>query len=233
MKVSNEAQINVKTDSQAAMKKYEKEIQQLKKELAYQNLNADKKVEKLTPEQKTVQYKLAKKYLKEKEGKNDLQIDSLAHAQLLFQQFRKAHRSICKTMKNRLKLKHMTSLGSGIGVGSTEGEEISMIHKKVRKSKSSSKRSSIVKLMAEDDKRSFYVCSLNRMNDFEKNEYFSQSTFEESNMENKNKTFDSGKQSPLHHDELHSFKNLVQKALGATSLNSIQVKNIKELSINF
>jgi len=80
--------------------------------------------------------------------------------------------------------------------------------------------------MGEDDKRSFYVCSLNRMNDYEKNEYFSQSTFEESNMENKNKTFDSGKQSPLHNDELHSFKNLVQKALEANSLQSIQVNKI-------
>jgi len=112
MKVSNEAQINVKTDSQSALKKYEKEIQQLKKELAYQNLNSDKKLEKLTPEQKTLQYKLAKKYLKK--GISDLQVDSVAHAQLLFKQFRKAHRAICKTMKNRLKLKHMTSLRSEI-----------------------------------------------------------------------------------------------------------------------
>jgi len=112
MKVSNEAQINVKMDSQGMIKKYEKELKQLRQELAYQNLNVDKKLEKYTTDEKNLQYKIAKKYLKE--GSGEIQIDSVAHAQLLFKQFRKAHRVICKTMKNRLALKQMKSLGSEI-----------------------------------------------------------------------------------------------------------------------
>jgi len=251
MKVSNEAQINVKMDSQGMIKKYEKELKQLRQELAYQNLNVDKKLEKYTTDEKNLQYKIAKKYLKE--GSGEIQIDSVAHAQLLFKQFRKAHRVICKTMKNRLALKQMKSLGSEI-IGGGEEKELSIIHKKMRKTKSVSKRSSIGKMMPEVDmknytsatdfsgddsnRKSFYVCSLNKINDYERNEIFSQSTFEEketmeeSNMDNKNKTFDygfssmsglgSGKQSPLTHDELLSFKTMVQKSLVANSLQSIQ-----------
>ena len=102
MKVSNEAHINVKVDSQILIKKYEREITQLKHELTIRNESSvDKKStltkKKFTPEEKKAQYKQAKKYLKGDIKK--IEADSVDHAQALFRQLRRAHKQIIKLMQ--------------------------------------------------------------------------------------------------------------------------------------
>lgn len=106
MKVSNEAKINVKVDPQTLIKKYEKEIKQLKQELVNQSgVMSEKKSsvgfvgsEDYTFEEKKFQYKMAKEYLR---GEiDDLEIESIAHAKSLIQQFRKIYSTLTAQMKD-------------------------------------------------------------------------------------------------------------------------------------
>jgi len=100
MKVSNETHINVKVDSQALIKKYEKEITQLKHELTVCNeTKSGIAKKKYTPEEKKSQYKQAKKYLKGEIKKLD--VESVDHAQALLRQLRRAHKKIVKLISEK------------------------------------------------------------------------------------------------------------------------------------
>lgn len=102
MKVSNEAQINVKLDPKALIKKYENEIQQLKRELVTQSVFGNKSpfpYDRITEEENESHYKIAKSYL---EGEiEEIEIHTISHAQTLFKQLRRAHNDLSKKPKKK------------------------------------------------------------------------------------------------------------------------------------
>lgn len=106
MKVSNEAQINVKLDPQALIKKYENEIQQLKRELVTQSVFGNKSpfpYDRATQEENELNYKTAKSYL---QGEiEEIEIHTISHAQALFKQLRRAHKDLSKKTKKKKAIK--------------------------------------------------------------------------------------------------------------------------------
>jgi len=100
-KVSNEATINVHLDPQVLLKKYEKEIKELKQELAMHDTLGNRgriNYEPYTPEQQYLQQQIAKKYLN---GEiEDIDIESLRQVKELFIQFRNIYRNLLKDVKN-------------------------------------------------------------------------------------------------------------------------------------
>lgn len=100
-KVSNEATINVHLDPQVLLKKYEKDIKELKQELAMHDTLGNRgriNYEPYTPEQQYVQQQIAKKYLNG--DIDDIEIDSLRQVKELFIQFRNIYRNLIKDVKN-------------------------------------------------------------------------------------------------------------------------------------
>lgn len=100
-KVSNEATINVHLDPQVLLKKYEKEIKDLKQELAmHDTLGSRGRInyEPYTPEQQYIQQQIAKKYLN---GEiDDIDIESLRQVKELFIQFRNIYKNLIKDVRN-------------------------------------------------------------------------------------------------------------------------------------
>jgi len=100
-KVSNEATINVHLDPQVLLKKYEKEIKDLKQELAMHDTLGNRgriNYEPYTPEQQYAQQQIAKKYLNG--DIDDIDIESLRQVKELFIQFRNIYRNLVKDVKN-------------------------------------------------------------------------------------------------------------------------------------
>jgi len=100
-KVSNEATINVHLDPQVLLKKYEREIKELKQELAMHDTLGNRgriNYEPYTPDQQYLQQQIAKKYLN---GEiEDIDIESLRQVKELFIQFRNIYRNLLKDVKN-------------------------------------------------------------------------------------------------------------------------------------
>lgn len=100
MKVSNEATINVRLDPQILLKKYEKEIKELKQELAMHDTLANRgriNYESYSPEQQYQQQVLAKKFL---DGEiEDIEFESLRQVKELFFQFKNLYRNLAKDIK--------------------------------------------------------------------------------------------------------------------------------------
>lgn len=100
MKVSNEASINVHLDPQVLLKKYEKEIKELKQELAMHDTLANRgriPYEPYPPELQYQQQIIAKKFL---EGEvDDIEFESLRQVKELFFQFKNIYRNLAKDIK--------------------------------------------------------------------------------------------------------------------------------------
>ena len=100
MKVSNEAIINVRLDPQILLKKYEKEIKELKQELAMHDTLGNRgriNYESYSPEQQYQQQVLAKKFL---DGEiEDIEFESLRQVKELFFQFKNLYRNLAKDIK--------------------------------------------------------------------------------------------------------------------------------------
>jgi len=101
MKVSNEATINIHLDPQVLLKKYEKEIKELKQELAMHDTLASRgriNYDPYTPEQQYQQQLIAKKFL---DGElEDIEIESLRQVKELFFQFRNLYRKLLRDVNN-------------------------------------------------------------------------------------------------------------------------------------
>ena len=100
MKVSNEASINVHLDPQVLLKKYEKEIKELKQELAMHDTLANRgriNYEPYAPELQYQQQVIAKKFL---EGEiDDIEFESLRQVKELFFQFKNIYKNLAKDIK--------------------------------------------------------------------------------------------------------------------------------------
>lgn len=100
MKVSNEAVINVRLDPHVLLKKYEKEIRELKQELAMHDTLANRgriNYEPYSPEQQYLQQIMAKKFL---DGEvEDIEFESLRQVKELFFQFKNIYRNLAKDIK--------------------------------------------------------------------------------------------------------------------------------------
>jgi len=101
MKVQNEAVINVQLDPQVLIKKYEKEIKDLRQELAMHDTLSNRgriTYEPYTPELQYQQQTLAKKFF---DGElEDIEIESLRQVKELFYQMRNIFRNVSKDLKN-------------------------------------------------------------------------------------------------------------------------------------
>jgi len=101
MKVSNEATINIHLDPQVLLKKYEKEIKELKQELAMHDTLASRgriSYEPYTPEQQYQQQLIAQQFLN---GElEDIEIESLRQVKELFFQFRNIYKKVLRDVKN-------------------------------------------------------------------------------------------------------------------------------------
>ena len=100
-KVSNEASINVHLDPQLLIKKYEREIKDLKQELAMHDTLGNRgriNYEPYSPEQQYLQQQIAKKYLSGEV--DDIDIESLRQVKELFIQFRNIYRNMVKDVQN-------------------------------------------------------------------------------------------------------------------------------------
>ena len=101
MKVSNETAIDVRLDPQVLIKKYEKEIKELKQELAMHDTLANRgriTYEPYPPEQQYNQQVIAKKFL---DGElEDIEFESLRQVKELFFQFRNIYRNLAKDIQS-------------------------------------------------------------------------------------------------------------------------------------
>jgi kinesin family protein 6/9 len=101
MKVANEATVNIHLDPQVLLKKYEKEIKELKQELAMHDTLGNRgriNYEPYTPEQQYQQQVIAKKFLDQET--EDIDIDSLRQVKELFIQFRNIYKNLLNDVKN-------------------------------------------------------------------------------------------------------------------------------------
>ncbi|KAL4442793.1 hypothetical protein ABPG74_010682 [Tetrahymena malaccensis] len=102
MKVANEATIQLKLDPTVLLKKYEKEIKELKQELAMHDTLANRgriTYDQYTPEQQYEQQVIAKKFL---DGEiDDIEFESLRQVKELFFQFRNLYRNLAKDIENK------------------------------------------------------------------------------------------------------------------------------------
>ena len=101
MKVTNEISVDVNLDPKLLLKKYERDIRELKQELAMHDTLANRgriNYEPYTPEQQHRQQLLAQEYL---EGKNDdIPIESLRQVRELFLQFRNIYKAAVRDVAN-------------------------------------------------------------------------------------------------------------------------------------
>jgi kinesin family protein 6/9 len=101
MKVSNEATINIHLDPQVLLKKYEREIKELKQELAMHDTLASRgriSYEPYTPEQQYQQQVVAQQFLNGES--EDIDIESLRQVKELFFQFRNLYKKLHRDVKN-------------------------------------------------------------------------------------------------------------------------------------
>ncbi|EGR33967.1 kinesin family member 9, putative [Ichthyophthirius multifiliis] len=102
MKVSNDTSIQMKLDPTLLLKKYEKEIKELKQELAMHDTLANRgriTYDQYTPEQQYEQQVLAKKFL---DGAiEDIEFESLRQVKELFFQFRNLYKNLLKDVENK------------------------------------------------------------------------------------------------------------------------------------
>ena len=95
MNVINEATVNIQLDTNALLKKYFKEIKELKQELAMHNTLANRgriNYDPYTPEEQYIQQNIAKKFL---HGvSEDIEYDSVRQSKELFNQ--------CRTLYQKL-----------------------------------------------------------------------------------------------------------------------------------
>jgi kinesin family protein 6/9 len=101
MKVSNEISIDVNLDPKLLLKKYEKDIRELKQELAMHDTLANRgriSYEPYTPEQQYKQQQLAQDYLDSKI--DDIPFDSLRQVRELFVQFRNIYKAAMRDQVN-------------------------------------------------------------------------------------------------------------------------------------
>ncbi|CAD8210486.1 unnamed protein product [Paramecium pentaurelia] len=102
MKVTNESSIRVNLDPHVLIKKYEKEIKDLRQELAMHDTLANRgriQYEPYTPEQQYKQQQIAQQFLN---GElEDIDIDSLRQVKELFFQFRNLYRNLVKDLENK------------------------------------------------------------------------------------------------------------------------------------
>jgi kinesin family protein 6/9 len=93
MNVINEASVNIQLDTNALLKKYVKEIKELKQELAMHNTLANKRInyDPYTPEESYQQQLIAKKFL---HGTDDIEFESVRQAKELFNNCRQLYRRL-------------------------------------------------------------------------------------------------------------------------------------------
>lgn len=93
MNVVNEASVNIQLDTNALLRKYVKEIKELKQELAMHNTLANKRInyDPYTPEESYQQQLNAKKFL---HGTDDIEFESVRQAKELFNQCRILYRKL-------------------------------------------------------------------------------------------------------------------------------------------
>lgn len=116
MKVSNEAVINVQQDPELLLKKMEKEIKELKQELAMHDTLANKgrvQYDTYTPEQQYLVQKQAYSYL-EGETEDIDEINSLRQVKELFAQMRNVYKKLEMDAKNLME-------GRGVDFAGREG----------------------------------------------------------------------------------------------------------------
>lgn len=101
MRIANESSINIQLDPKILLKKYEKEIRDLKLELAMHDTLAGRgriSYEPYTAEQQYEQQKVVQEYI---EGKtDDIDIESIRQVKELFIQFRNQHRHVLKDLES-------------------------------------------------------------------------------------------------------------------------------------
>ena len=101
MKVSNEISVEMNLDPKLLLKKYEKDIRQLKQELAMHDTLANRgriNYEPYAPEQQHKQQQIAQDFL---DGKTeDIEIESLRQVKELFFQFKNIYKSAIKDIEN-------------------------------------------------------------------------------------------------------------------------------------
>ena len=101
MKVSNDATVNIHLDPQVLLKKYEREIKELRQELAMHDTLANRgriSYEPYSPEQQYQQQVLAKKFLDQEI--EDIEFESLRQVKELFLQFRNIYKALLNDVKN-------------------------------------------------------------------------------------------------------------------------------------
>ncbi|KAM3132186.1 hypothetical protein pb186bvf_015781 [Paramecium bursaria] len=103
MKVTNETSIQVKLDPQILIKKYEKEIKDLRQELVMRDTLSDRskriQYEPYTPEQQYAQQKIAQQFLNQEI--EDIEVESLRQVKELFIQFRNIYKNLVKDVENK------------------------------------------------------------------------------------------------------------------------------------
>lgn len=95
MRVSNETSVNIQLDPQILLKKYEKEIRDLKLELAMHDTLAGRgriSYEPYNEEQQAKMQEIAEEYLNDK--KEDIEIESIRQVKELFIQMRNTYRNV-------------------------------------------------------------------------------------------------------------------------------------------
>ena len=94
MNVINEASLNIQLDTNDLLKKYVREIKELKQELAMHNTLANRgrvNYDPYTPEEQYTQQTIAKKFL---HGIEDIEFDSVRQAKELFYQCRQLYKKL-------------------------------------------------------------------------------------------------------------------------------------------
>lgn len=101
MKVSNETSINIQLDPNVLLKKYEREIKDLKQELAMHDTLANRgriNYDPYSPDEQYKQQQIAKSFLENEI--DDIEIESLRQVKELFFQFRNIYRNVIKDLRN-------------------------------------------------------------------------------------------------------------------------------------
>eukprot|EP00743_Colponemidia_sp_Colp-15_P002044 GILK01002218.1.p1 GENE.GILK01002218.1~~GILK01002218.1.p1 ORF type:complete len:798 (-),score=158.56 GILK01002218.1:119-2200(-) len=120
LRISNEATINVQLDPQLLIKKYEREIRELKQELAMHDTLAGRsriQYEEYTPEQQYEVQQLARKYLRNEV--EELEADSMRQVKELFTQMRLLYKNVEMDVREKLRRDFAESGQNGFG-GSPE-----------------------------------------------------------------------------------------------------------------
>lgn len=101
MKVSNETSVNLQLDPNVLLKKYEREIRDLKQELAMHDTLSNRgriNYDPYSPDEQFKQQKIAKAFLENEI--DDIEIESLRQVKELFFQFRNIYRNVMKDYRN-------------------------------------------------------------------------------------------------------------------------------------